>query len=319
MLGMYRLKEKLDKRDRKYIKIDESDIYEDDFLKPFGGESTFIEYAIKNGIRLYNSHDLTVEEILINMVHNKGISSSITESMLYEKVSDTETLLDFLIQKKYNNLIRNSLDKDLRIIDYCKKYNNFECLSDSILDELFASINGSFYAEEFVNNESFIKSLRGYKFSQKTALLLAQKEYFQLLTHANEDTLLLNYRGKTLLEHMLDHNVDPSFYGKEFKKSSTIFILDNYKRPDLMWHAELRLLIYFPYLENNFLQYMIDSYKNGIDVGFDKKKFLVGEKEDIARCYIQMAKNGLVDLIDDFSTEFLLAEDKNKKSLLSYN
>jgi DNA-binding MarR family transcriptional regulator len=74
-----------------------------------------------------------------------------------------------------------------------------------------------------------------------------------------------------------------------------------------MWNGVTSLLVNKPTKDNNYLQYMINSYKQGIDVHFEKKNFLFNAcYEDIARCYIQMAKAGLVELLDDLEEETLL-------------
>ena len=120
--------------------IKESDLYADDYLKPFENEETFLEYALKNNISIKAHNPTTIRETILYLKYNKRLSY-LNEKLLYEKVNDNELLIDLLMKEKKYLTIRESVKKDLRVMNYCVKYNYYNIINESILNELFASIN----------------------------------------------------------------------------------------------------------------------------------------------------------------------------------
>jgi len=301
------------------VRIDDTDIYEDDFLKPFANEKSFLEYALKNKINIYPAYcPKTIYEIELFIKYNVALPRGIKESLLYEKINDNELVIDLLMQNNRISTIKGIVDKDLRIIDYCVKYNKFNILSQEILDELFASINNQYDAIKYLSNDSFIEALKKYDLSKNIAQNMLENGYLKALQHASERILLTNYNNKTVLEHLLDNNITPSFSGYDFKDKKTMMILYKYRKPELMWNGKLELIVNYPTKENNYLKYMIAAYKKGINVSFEWKNFFVGKAEDTARAYLQMAKSGLVEMMNTLDSDNLLYEHNGDKSVLYY-
>lgn len=303
------------------IEIKESDTFHEDFLEPFENEETLLEYALKNNIKIFNRYrPATVKEVLLFVKYKKKINTNIKEDLLYERVNDNELLIDVLIKNNYIDLIRHSIIRNMKIMDYCIKYNRYDFLNNKILDELFATIDGTYDALKYLNNSEFIKCLNNYEFSTNTTLNLIQKGYLNALVYSKEKTLLAISNNKTILENLLENGMNPTFGEEIFKSEETIKLLYKYKRSDLMYHASLNLLLNYPTKENNMLQYMIASYKNGVNVHFELGNYLNDEnsKNDIARFYIEMAREGLIRILNPIDEHNLLLEDANGKSILSY-
>ena len=288
--------------------INDTDYYSDDYLKPFGGEKTFLEYALKNKINIKGYTPNTIEAVMLFLKYKGYISGGIKEKLLYEKLDTGELLIDYLMNNHYERLVADSVKDDKRIFEYCEKYENYTIIRNSnLMKDLFVVINGSCDAEKYLDNDNFIKAMRYVKLGDRHAVDLFNKGYLKALTHVTEHILLKKIDGKTILQSLLENNIEPSFCGYDFEQVETIRLLYLYKKPHLMWNAKTSLLVNKPTKENNYLQYMINSYKQGIEVHFaDKDFFFQTNNKDIARCYIQMAKNGLLDLLDDLTEDKLL-------------
>lgn len=300
----------------KVKEIKEEDIYADDLVKPIVNGITPIEYALKKNIHIYY-HETSIEEILIYIKCKKDIYS-IKEEQLYEKVDDNNTLLDLLIQNKQFNQIKFALKNDLRIMDYCEKYNNYSFLSDSIIAELLVDHNGSFLIEKYLDNENFISAMSEFNYKSPNVIKLYEKGYKSIILNAKENLLLKEYNGQTILEDLLKSNLTPTFKGYNFTSLKVMDILLKYNRYDLMYNASLNILLNYPSEDNNYLQYLIDNYKKGLKVNFEKMYFIDKNKELTARCFIQMSRNGLYGLLDDIDVNDLIKRDKNNKNLLYY-
>ena len=298
-------------------KLIEGDLFYDDFLSPFGDEETFLDYMFKNNIRDKSGYSpSSVMEVMIFIKYNKMIRTGINEELLYEPAGDNKLLIDVLMEKKYYDCIKGSCRNDLRILDYCEKYDYYAVLSDNILEELFVNVNGTYPVEKYLNNDKFIDAIKRFSLTKEMAIDLYNKGFLKTFTHASEQILLMKCDDKTILEHLLDEGLEPTFYGYDFTNLETIKILYKYKKADLMYNADLSILVNKPSIENCYLKYMIAAYKKGIQVNFEHKRFLSGRNIDIARAYVLMAQNGLVELMDDIDEDKLLEEKEGEDKCL---
>ena len=314
-------KEKLQEKLNNGLKhLRPSDYFSDDFMKPFGNETTFLEYAFKNNIIIYNTYvPKTIEEIKLYVKYRKKLPYGIKENLLYEKINDNELFIDYLMKNNIERTLRDAVKEDLRILDYCVKYNNFTSLNEKILDNLFASINGSYEALKYLNNDNFIKALSHYNIPKSIALDMIDKGYLKALQHSKEDILLeYYYDGKTILEHLLDNKINLTFGSVQIYDQRTINTLYKYRRPDLMRYANISLLVNYPSKRNNYLKYMIAAHKSGQKVQFELMNFFEGTNEEVARCYLQMGKNNLIGTMVSLDEETLLKETDDEKSILYY-
>lgn len=296
--------------------IEKSDILREDIIKPLEDGISILEYALKNKINTYIYKLENMDEVAIFLKYNSFFTFS--EYLLYQKFNDNKLLIEFLMENKKYSLIKLSSNSDLRIIEYCIKYNNFEALNNQILEEMFASCNGKMLAEKLLNNDKFLDTItQTYDLGSK-AIKLYEKGYKKIMINAKEEDLLKPYNGKTILDDLLDSNLDPTFYNYDFASLETMDILKKHHRYDLFYNAKLELLMNYPNLEYNYMQYLIDCCKSGINVNLEKSHYNSEDKELLAKCYIQMAKNSLVGYMNDLTEKNILKPGRDDKHLLYY-
>lgn len=300
--------------------ITKADIYLDDLLVPMENGTTLLEYAIKNGIDIsaFNySFGNNLEAILKLIDCNYDLTRvAINEKLLYKDIGDNKKLIDLLMEKR---LFSTIYSKDLRLMDYCLKYDCFKIISNEIMEKLFAEFDGKFLAEEYLNNDKFasLSSIRMVDSSKR--LKLYEKGYKKIMINASEELLLSEYNGITILEDLLKSGISPTFFGYDFQSLKTMNILVKNNRPDLLYNAKLELLMNYPSKENNYMQYLITCCKNGINVNLEKRyNDKSDSKELLARCYIQMAKNNLLTYMEELREGDLLSKDESGKNLLFY-
>lgn len=296
--------------------ISEKDIYIDDLLEPMDDGITPLEHALKNNINIDSIKSLLlnrVDAISILIKYNKKIFN-IEEYLFYEDIGNNEKLIDLLLQKK----ISISPKEDLRIMDYCMKYNYFDILGNEIIEQLLIDNNGNFLIEKYLDNDNFAKVLNIEKIPINKLFKLYKKGFKKIMINANEEILLSSYNNTTILEDLLNSNIDPTFKDYDISSLKAMEILYKNKRPDLMYKADLNVLINYPSKQSNYLQYLINCYKNGVNIDFEKRTYKYDNKEIMAKCYIQMYKNELGCYLDDLTVKDLVLKDSNNKSLLYY-
>lgn len=296
--------------------IEESDIYEDDFLSLIDNNLTILEYAFKNNIKIYKNDPNNIQEAKIFIKYKKNINK-ISEDLLFENINLNQKLIDLLIENKYDLCVNRSVKNNIKIIDYCIKYNNFNIVNKNIIEELFVEVDGKFDAEKYLNNEIFLDFVKNYELSNDKKIKLYKNGFKKILINASEDLLLTSFNNSTILDDMLINNLSPTFLNYNFNSLETIKILDKYNRYDLFYKAKLELLINYPSKNNNYMQKLINLYKQGTEVNFLKIKYIVDDKELMSRCYIQMFKNDLGVFLNKLNENELLKKS-NDNCLLYY-
>ncbi len=303
--------------------IIEKDIYVDNFLDPIG-EMTLLEYALKNNIDISDFEyilggNLEAIPILIKYNRDKSvIENNISEKLLYEDIEENKKLIDFLIEKKRFSIIKSISKKDLRIMDYCVKYNCFSIINDNIFEELLVERNGKFLAEKYLSNDKFTLSLAEYIVDDYKLFKLYKKGYKKALINSNEAILLTEYNGITILEDLLKSGIKPTFSRCNIVNLKTMQILYSYGVPEAMCKAKLRLLMNYPNKNFNYMRYLINNYKAGLDIHFEYISYIDNDRELMARAYIEMTKNNLLRFLDKLTENILIEKDENGKSLLYY-
>ena len=314
-------KEKLRRRieNKEITSIDKKDLFTDDLVEPMEDGLTIIDLLIQNGLKYTVSFNASLKEYIIALKYRKNIFT-IDEKYLYIDIGENKKIIDLLYERKLFACIEVSIKKDLRILDYCKKYNDFSFLPSSIFEILFNNQNGKFPAEKYLNDDGFINAASKYtELSLKTKMTLYKKGYKKIMTIGSEKDLLTKINGKTILEDLLDENLSPIFPGYDVESDEICQILLNRGRIDLLYKLSLSKLINQPSKENCYLQLMIDAYKKGQNVNFEKKQYhSPRSEEDIARLYILMAKNGLDGFLGRLDEDDLLHKDSTGKNLLYY-
>ena len=301
----------------KITSIDRDTFYSNCLLEPMDNGITPYEYALINNIPIKIATYPSFNEILLLVKYQKYINM-VDEKTLYEEISPNKKLIDYLMENNYYNTIKYSCKKDLRIIDYCIKYNRFDIINDDILNELFVISNNHFLGEKLLNNPNFQEALDSFKLPKKKLLKMYHLGYKKMLVNASEDLLLSKVNDNIILNDLLDSDITPTFYGYDFQSLETLDILLKHNRLDLLYNAKLQLLMNYPTKENNYLQLLIDEYKKGTNVNFEKMRFKYDNNEEVARCYIQMTRNGLYGFLDNLEEDDLIKKDENNNSLLYY-
>ncbi len=315
-------------QNKKITKISQKDIFAEDLLKHLDSGITLLEFALQNNIDVSNFDSFLgkqMEAVLIFVNYNRNIPS-IDEHLLFEDISSDKKLIDLLIEKGEIETIISSSKNNLQIMDYCIKYNRFDIMSNSILKKLLTEQNGKLLIESYLDNEKLYSNIIEKLYpdidlgliEDSILVKLYNKGCKKLLTHANEEVLLTEYNGTTILEDLLKSKMDPVFIcGIEL--AQTMEILHKNNRPDLMNNAKLNLLMNYPNKDNNYLQYMIDACKAGTNVHFEYGSYKTeNDKELLARFYIQMTNNNISGYLEDLISNDLVSKDKNGKSLLYY-
>lgn len=301
---------------QKKKKIEKSDIFDEDFLEiNIYHKYTLLEYTHWRGIEIYKSSPTNIQEAMIFIKLKKEIPY-INEKLLYEGIGNNKKLIDLLIENNYYECIKASV-KDLRIMDYCLKYDNFEIIGDNIIEELFVNINGQFKGEIYLNNEKFVKRVINYGLSDDKLIQLYQKGYKSLIADATDEILLAPYKGGTILDDMLNSRIEPLFKNNFIESLETLKILEKHNRYDLFYNAKLELLINYPNPDNNYLLRLIELYKQGVDVHFEKISYKIKNKDIMSKVYIVMEKNGMGGFLNKLEEKDLL-EKRDGENLLYY-
>ncbi len=298
------LKEKLKNNEVK--ELTKEDFFHHQLLEKYDDNMTILEYCLKNSIEISDYNDCNFNEILIMQKYHK--LPSIQEKYLFQKVDEENCLIDLLIKNNEFSDVRSAIGSNLKILDYCRKYHNYKIIGDKIKDELFVIINGSCLAEEFLNDENFIKEVYRYEISKEQLELLFNKGYLKFLSYAREKDLLIEINGKTVLEHLLDNNIDPNFQYFYADEEETVKILMGKKAYHLMHNVNIGLLVDKPNKENNYLQQLIELYKQGNDIKFEFFNTYSENLAAVAKLYIQMNKNGLGGFLDTLDAKKILKE-----------
>ncbi len=302
-------------------KIEDGDIYIDDLLEPMEDGMTLLEYALRNNINIasvkFELKQIFDAAIILTKFNYELFS--VKEEFLYIDIGENKKFIDLLFEKKYIDCIGRSYKSDLRILDYCLKYNNFDVISDKLLEELLVERDGKFLIEKYLSNDNFVKSLNLKNVDNQKLIKIYNNGYKNFLIDADEKILLTPYNGMTILEDMLKSNITPSLKNG-FESIKTMEILYSYNKIDLMCKTKtnLKLLVDFPSRESNYLQYLIECRKKGINVHLELINYLTEDNELSARAYIQMVRNDFKGYLNALDENKLTKKDESGKSLLYY-
>lgn len=282
---------------------------------------------------------------LNNIDNNAEFLNLLLEKELYSYLNEAsdDTMLVYLDGKK--TLIDKLLEKDKF------EKTTFKIYKKEIIQKLYernklnlidSEIDESIYLEEYEevlnidpkdNHQTFLEYLidNGYnpKFSwlgiksKEIIKILYQKEKYNILgENIKEEDLLTEIDGKCILDTLLEKNVYIKFLGKhEAIPIEIIKKIYQHKRYDLLTKADINTLL-SPINENENKTYLdeiieqIKQNKSKINL-IDIKLYKYSNKE-IARFYIELAKNDMIMYVEELDDEELLErnKEKNQKSLL---
>lgn len=235
------------------------------------------------------------------------------EDIFFEKVADEKTLLDYIYENKvdiYYNLTK-FFKRRYEIIDYLIKYNkSLQHISYEIFQILFTEQNGMFPIDKYSNNEDLINRV-------PINILLnycAVKSSFDILKHLKEDKLLTDIgNGKTLLEELLDRNISNLFYNYDFENKKTLDILTKKDRIDLLYKADIDLLLSAYEDKKCYFDLMIQKHYEGQNVNFEKMSFSYWNhsSHSTALELMLMAKNNIIGYVPQIKSNMLLFKQED--------
>ena len=174
-------------------------------------------------------------------------------------------------------------------------------------------------AEKYLNNSEFIGIIANHTIADDVVIRLYNKGYKKIAINAKESVLLSTCSsGTSILEDMFISGLSPTFYEYEFNKEKTFEILMKYKKYELLYKASMELLMNHPSKDNNYLDVLIHLHYNGFNVFFERKNYVSDDKELLARCYIQMIDNCLIEYMNELTEDDLVSCGEGEKSLLYY-
>ena len=121
---------------------------------------------------------------------------------------------------------------------------------------------------------------------------------------------------KTYLEELIDNRVEIIF-NHPINNQEIIDILVKKNRIDLLYNVDINIL----FKSENYFDLMVETYKKGIDVHFEKMSFNYQKYSSylIAQELMKMAQNDLINYVPKISSDMLLYKEKSdKKSVLEY-
>lgn len=206
--------------------VNETKIIESVLLKPSKEvlnikdhyDRTLLEYLIDNGYEPLNKYQTITKPKIIKILYNKGYYK-----ILGEKLSEEGLLLEIepgvlIIDKLLENHI-NILMDSFESVEIAKKFyesNRIDLLAIGDADTLLNNCNtGNTYFDivlENIKTRNIKYSVTNYKCSDellaKFYILIAKHDMIDYVNELTEEKLLKKYNDKTLLEELLDSDID---------------------------------------------------------------------------------------------------------------
>ena len=238
------------------------------------------------------------------------------EDIFFEEVEDGKTLIDYIYENKvYFFNFAYFFKKRYEIIDYLIKYNKtIYQISDEIVKILFTEQNGIFLIDKYSNNEDFFIDTINRVPINILLNYCAVKSSFDILKHLKEDKLLTDIgNGKTLLEELLDRNISNLFYNYDFENKKTLDILIKKDRIDLLYKADIDLLLSSYEDKKCYFDLMIQKHYEGQNVNFEKMSFSYWNhsSHSTALELMLMAKNNIIGYVPQIKSNMLLFKQED--------
>ncbi|MBR3210220.1 MAG: hypothetical protein IKF82_08180 [Bacilli bacterium] len=247
------------------------------------------------------------------------------EDIYFEKMQDGTRLIDYIFENhvEKNFGFYSMFKKRVEIVDYILKYerNKIRYLSPEIIKLLLTKQNGSYPVDKYINYSEMKWALLKNDFYRELLAYCKAKNNYDLLKDAMEGLLLYEMEdGKKVIEFLLDKGIEPSFvYG--ISSSEILNILVRRNRIDLLYKADVSLLL-SPYdNDRTYFDLMFEKQREGVDVHLEKVSFeyFCHSAELTAKELIKFAQNDYQMFVPSISKRMLLYKgNKEKKSVLEY-
>ena len=302
----------------------------DDLLSLDKNGISYLEYACLNKIVFPPPYDNNITNQILNNLNALYICAKNNylswiyiinnEDIFFEKIDDNQTLIEYIFKNKVKLpfLFILYFKKRYEIIKYIYKYCK-EKLSDvtkEIIAILLTKKNGTYPLDEFIDIPDIRKIV--IKKSSKELLLsyCKDKDDYRILKYAEENILLEKLdNDKLIIEILLDNYIDPLFYNYDFKSDKILNILINRNRLDLLYKADISILL-SNYKDNyTYLELLIDQEKQGKNVNLEKisNEYQIYSSEMTAKKLLLLAQNDMQGYVPEITTEMLLYKGKKDK------
>jgi len=294
---------------------------------------TYLECLINNGVdfdyKIKKEIGNSLEALYICAKNNKidWLWNNCNEDLFFKEVEGNKKLIEYILENnvKTSSLFFPLFKKHTEIIDYLQKYNvkdEFTSLSNDIITKLFIKNEDGYLYDKYKDNP----------FIRKMALRKAPKELFvsyciknndyELLKEGNESVLLYDIgNGKKVIDELFDKGYIPSFNWYTFESKELLDKLIEKKRFDLLYNAELPLLLSEYNDGDTYLDLMIEKHNEGIDVHLEQMAFdyICYPSEMTADLMLALARNDLQGYIPDVNINMLLYKSTSDRySVIEY-
>lgn len=277
----------------------------------------------------YNLKNIPQNIDFINFLIEKGFYNYLenaSESVLLLKMGTGKSLLEELIEKnKIKKITCKLWEKETIKKIYSR---NMLGLITNITDNLLLSPLNEIINDSTKSNELFLEYMlkQGYNplsesnyIDNETVIKIYCKYgYYQFLgeKRLSDKNLLLELEdGITIIDKLLENNINLEFEGFKFKSDIIAKKLFEKKRFDLLLKGDLNLLFNLADSEKSYLEYILESIKTK-EIKNDLNKLIRYQKNNTkARLYIIIAKSDMLEYVETLSESDLL-EEENGKTLL---
>lgn len=304
------------------MKINVSDISEDDLLTKDKNGITLIEHLIKKNVIIYGLDNIiqnNVEIVYIFIKNNKSLKKYfISEEVLFSEINGKK-IIDYITEKEELGLktIRY-IENHIEIIDYLLKKSpdlifllNLELLKKLLIK----NDKGNYPFEKYIDKISIITKVISLIDDAQIILYILNKykDKFFICSISGEQLLLKLPNGKTVVEQLLDQNYN--FENIFITNLEVMKILYKYDRPDILKLVDDKK-IFNKIEENNpqtYFDYLLECYKN------KRIKIIPKSPTDIdlkVKYYISLAKHDMLEYVPKITVNELINGKKNKETLL---
>ena len=303
-----------------------NDITLSDLLSVDENNIPYFEYVFKNNV--YFSEVVERElfsnlDVLYFCAKNdyfKRIYIVPDEDIYFEKSQDGKNLIEYII--KHNVEVSYSFfskfEKHVELVDYLVKYDIFSLsrLSPKLIDLLLEEQNGIYLVDKYIHDPDVMDVVFRKGTNNKILSYCSAKNDYTMLKDANEELLLYDMGdGKKVIEFLLDNEIDPTFSGFYFNSSYILELLVERNRFDLLYGADLSLLLSWYDGDRTFLDLMIEKQKQGIDVHLERLSFKYWNNPTkmTAMVLIKLAQNDFQAFVPSITSGMLLYKKYGEK------
>ena len=279
--------------------------------------------AVSKLIPLINETNILIE--LYTKYNNEAILKKANINVLLSKSEKYNTFLQYLInEKNITPELLESIPENIEFVKFLIENNMFEYLVNSKEDTLLLEIESNKTLLEFLIEKGYGDKLSFSIYQEKTLNILKNANkldlvsdvYTNLLTKTTKEVLGIEGANETLLEYFLDNGCNPLTNSTYIYDENIIKILYQKKRPDLLLKVASQKL--FKNAEDNktYFEYILESIKeNKIKTNLRNLFPYGSDLEFIVNYYLIIAKQGMMEYINELSEDDLLKEYKDKTLL----